>query len=587
MVPFGALVELFERCARESRVVQKRRLLQTFFANYKDDDFFPLMRLLLPQYDRERQTYGMRETAIARLYVEVLGIAERSEDGFRLLHWCRPVTAGAEGSAAGDFGSAVALSLKSRCPERGSLSLLDINDALDRLVAAQDRQGRADVLAKVLRATTNVEQKWFVRIVLKELHLGMNETTVLGFFHKDASELYNMTASLREVCTTLKDPTFALDHSTAMKLFHPVKPMLASRHPPDDVVQVLQGKPFIIETKFDGERIQVHKEGDRVEFYSRQANNVSHMYAQFMADVIRERVNITDCILDGELMVWDDLSGRFEDFGKIKGFVTALRGVDPDLVAAVNRGRQLCYVVFDVIFVKGQPVGELTLEQRTNILRRIVNPKPHVLEIVEQRLAKSSSDVLEALDAAILNRSEGVMLKGLDTPYVPGDRKGKWIKIKPEYLDDVGDSLDLVLIGGYFGKGRRGNNVSHFLVGVQSPGGEITPDGHKIYLSVARVGSGYSDLELGKLQNELREHWRYFGRDPPNWLRTAEGAKDIPDVWIDPKFSRVLQIKAAQIIPSDRHSAGVSLRFPRVERIREDKTAEEATSLKEILQLRE
>ncbi|KAH3765318.1 DNA ligase IV [Pelomyxa schiedti] len=129
-VPFSGVVELLERVYGEPSSTKKKRLVQLFFSHYRDDNFFPLMRILLPQLDRERATYGMKEKNIAKLYVELLGISPTSDDGVRLIHWRKP-TSNVE---AGDFGNAVFLSLKNRCEiTSGKMSLYDLNLYLDQL----------------------------------------------------------------------------------------------------------------------------------------------------------------------------------------------------------------------------------------------------------------------------------------------------------------------------------------------------------------------------------------------------------------------------------------------------------------------
>jgi hypothetical protein len=134
-----------------------------------------------------------------------------------------------------------------------------------------------------------------------------------------------------------------------------------------------------------------------------------------------------------------------------------------------NYGKQLCYIVFDVLFVNDRPVMDLTLDQRMKILERVIpSTRPKTLEIVEQRRAKNVQEVIEALDNAIEARQEGIMVKKVDSIYVPNERKEKWIKIKPEYMDGVGDDMDMIILGGYYGSGvRKGGTISHFLMGVK------------------------------------------------------------------------------------------------------------------------
>jgi len=139
-----------------------------------------------------------------------------------------------------------------------------------------------------------------------------------------------------------------------------------------------------------------------------------------------------------------------------------------------NYGKQLCYIAFDLLYVNGKPVMDLTLSQRVTLLKRCVpQPKTKQFELAEQSLARTVQEVVDALDNAIANRGEGIIVKNLNTIYVPNERKQKWIKLKPEYLDGVGDDLDLIILGGYYGTGigRRGGTISHFLMGIMK-----TPD---------------------------------------------------------------------------------------------------------------
>lgn len=123
--------------------------------------------------------------------------------------------------------------------------------------------------------------------------------------------------------------------------------------------------------------------------------------------------------------------------------------------------------MFDLLYVNDRSVMDLSLQQRRLLLQRVIKPSNKVLEIVEQKEAKTTGDIIESLDNAISSREEGVMIKNLNSTYVPNERKNKWLKLKPEYIDGIGDELDLLIIGGYYGTGigRRGGTVSHFMLG--------------------------------------------------------------------------------------------------------------------------
>ncbi|KAL6068764.1 DNA ligase, variant 2 [Balamuthia mandrillaris] len=539
----------------------------------------------------------MKESVLGKLYVQILGISPESEDARRLIEWRKPSASGAASNSSkqladgGDFGTAVQLSLSKRCPEKGSLSIADVNSCLDELNAATDRDAKVKVLKQILRSTTAVEQKWLVRIILKELKMGLSEKLILNYFHPDAVELFNVTSSLRKVCAELKDPTFRLSSKNA-SLFQPVKPMLASRRSPELVTKFMGGKPFSIETKFDGERVQLHKDGKNIKLYSRNSNDVTAIYGPTLIPHLLASVLVTRCIIDGELLVWDSLTGRFEDFGKLKSLAQYERekasgslSLQQDVDIGTHYGKRFCYMAFDLLYVNDKSVLELTLSQRMTLLKRCIKSQEKVVEVVQQTEAHSTEDVVNALDAAIMNREEGIMVKDMSSTYVPNERKDKWIKIKPEYIEGLGDDLDLIILGGYYGTGlgRRGGSISHFLLGVVA---ERDSAGRpSLFYSLAKVGSGYTDNELQVLQTTLQKYWKpYSQQSPPSCFLLQDG-KERPDVWVEPKHSRILQVKAAQLVVTEKYKAGYTLRFPRVVMIRSDKSWLDCMDLSGIITL--
>ena len=644
VLPFEALCRLLERLeATGVRAAGKRRLLQRFLDEFQaraaPGDAFPLVRLLLPGEDRERAQYGLRETGLARAYVAVLGLAPTAPDAQRLLHWREPLhtgptvptsslsTASTSASAAasataatGDFGAVLEQVLARRCPAHGSMSVADVNAALDRLHAAADRGEREGVLRGVLRRATAAEHRWLARLVLQDLRVRASVRTVLALLHPRAFALYSRTSDLRRVCaevarvrrgepSLLADPspsssatstssTSASSNSTTttssscesggITLFRPVMPMLASRRRLETLATLLGAHRYVLQTKLDGERLQVHRDGDRVQVFTRSGRDATALYGARVARAVRRCVAARQCILDGELVVWDARRGRFEEFGQLRALAASDMNTDTDDVG----DRRLCYAVFDVLLVDGRVLLEEPLAQRCAVLARIVTPAPHELEVVAHRAADTLAAVAAALDAAVLRREEGVMLKDADSAYVPAARTDAWLKLKPDYIDGLGDDLDLVVVGGFYGEGRRGGTVSHFLLGVPSTavaGGAVAAGAPPVFEALAKVGSGYSDAQLASLQMLLAPRWHAWpagaAAGPPCLVLAAGGER--PDVWIDPAASCVLQVKAAQVVASTRYRAGVTLRFPRVVRVRPDRSWRTCTTLDEVLCLRD
>jgi DNA ligase-4 len=637
-VRFDLVVRFCEQLGKTTKHDKRRELIARMFATWRGDKFV-LMRLLLPHLDKERQSYGMKESVLARMYVDLLTIAVTSDHARQLLQWKRP----SSGRASGDFAAIVEQALHSRLKPTSTLTVGDLNRSLDQLARAVDRADKKAVLNHLLLNSTAREQKWIVRIVLKELKLGVSEKTFLKAFHVDAEEYFNITSSLRKVCDTLIDPAIRLPRSSGIALFHPVKPMLASRSDIDAVPKLMRNGPFGIELKYDGERIQVHKDGNTIRLFTRRANEYTDKYITLIPKLLKHIVpSVRNCIIDGELMVWDTVSGAFEQFGHLKTFANydkSRRGFEDDDddrsgggnvntdEEALMVGKQYCYVAFDILYINDKPLCDLQLRVRRELLRKATTTTAHEFELTQMTEATTKEEIVEALDLAISNREEGIMVKDLASVYVPNDRGQRWIKIKPEYIQGVGDDFDLLILGGFYGSGKRSGVFSGFLVGASVPdpeqehalaaarasaaaaaatsaaaaaaNDEFAPDAAdlapivppssahpKMFYSVAKVATGYSIQRLKGLNRVLEAHWHAWDpKNPPKHLTLGVSGAEVPDRWIDPKYSKVLQIKAAQVAQTTKYGSGFTLRFPRVTKIRYDKHWYDCMTLSEFQQV--
>jgi DNA ligase-4 len=629
-VQFDTVVLFCEQLSKTTKHDKRRELITRMFATWRGDKFL-LMRLLLPHLDKERQSYGMKESVLARMYVDLLTIAVTSEHARQLLQWKRP----SSGHASGDFAGVVEQALHSRLRSSSTLTVGDLNRALDDLARAVDRADKKAVLNRLLLNSTAREQKWIVRIILKELKLGVSEKTFLKAFHVDAEEYFNITSSLRRVCDTLIDPAIRLPRTAGISLFHPVKPMLASRCDIESVPKLMRSGAFGIELKYDGERIQVHKDGNTVRLFTRRANEYTDKYVTLIPKLLKHIApSVRNCIIDGELMVWDTVQGAFEQFGHLKTFANydkSRRGFEDDDddrsgggnvntdEEALMVGKQYCYVAFDILFINDQSLCDLQLSARRALLRKATTTTAHEFELTQMTEATTKEEIIEALDGAISNREEGIMVKDLASTYVPNERGQKWIKIKPEYVQGVGDDFDLLILGGFYGTGKRSGGMSGFLVGASVPdadqehalaaarsaaaavaaanadgglGAELAPivppsSAHpKMFYSVAKVATGYSIERLKALNRMLEQHWQVWDpKNPPKHLALGLQGAELPDRWIEPKYSKVLQIKAAQIAQTTKYGSGFTLRFPRVTKIRYDKHWYDCMTLPEFLQV--
>lgn len=594
-VPFHDFAVFCERVCKTAGKEKKKDVFRKFLQHWKTahskmhgktkttDSFFPCMRFMLPHFDRDRLSYGMKEVVLAKYYIDALNIAKGSEDAKRLLNYKAPTAK----QDAGDFASVAYMVLKHRCPEKGSLTIEDINSSLDEIARANIDKRRdlsKKEIQRVIRNTSAIEQKWFIRIVLKEMKLGLNENSVFPVFHPEAKELYNVCNSLSKVCLDLHDLNTKLNETEIM-LGTPFRPMLGQRAAIDDVEKLMQHKEFIIETKIDGERMQLHKNGDEYRYFSRGSIEYTQSFGAtkyrgtltpFIANCFK--TDIKSCVLDGEMVGFDPRSNDY-----------VLKGSNIDIKAENFGPFQPCFVVFDILMVNDERLANVPLKERIERAEHVFDVCSGRLHHVERKLGQTKEDVVSAINKAIDQREEGIVVKDPLSTYKPSKRNGSgWLKLKPEYVDSLSDDLDLIILGGNYGSGaRHGGLISHFLLGVAAtpanPGDQPTS-----FLTFGKVGSGYSDKELKSLLGKLHKHWRKFDSvNPPKCIQFSSGSKDKPEVWIEPKNSVIVQIKAAEISNSDKYKCGCTMRFPRLEKFRDDKMWYDCMTYDELVELKQ
>ncbi|XP_077775144.1 DNA ligase 4 isoform X2 [Podarcis muralis] len=590
-VPFEDLCSTLERIQKCKSRPEKTKNFKEFLdswrkyhdalhKNEKDvaDSFYPAMRLILPQLERERMAYGIKETMLAKLYIELLNLPKDGKDALKLLNYRTPT--GSRGDA-GDFAMIAYFVLKQRCPRKGQLTIKQVNDILDSISnnnAAKRRDLVKKSLLQLITQSSALEQKWLIRMIIKDLKLGVSQQTLLSIFHPEASKLHNVTTDLEKVCRQLHNPSVFLS-DVSITLFSAFKPMLAAIADVQQIEKQMNNQSFYIETKLDGERMQMHKDADVYKYFSRNGYDYTQQFGAsplegsltpFIHNIFNK--NIQNCILDGEMMAYNPTTQNFVQKGS--KFDIKKMSDDSEL--------QTCFCVFDVLMVNNQKLGHEMLSKRYEKLNEIFTPIEGRLQFVPKNQANTRKEVIDSLNEAIDNREEGIVVKDPMSIYKPDERGEGWFKIKPEYVSGLMDELDLLIVGGYWGKGLRGGMMSHFLCAVA----ETPPPGEKpsVFHSICRVGSGYTMKELYDLGLKLAKYWKpYRKRDPPfNILCGTEK----PEVYIEPCNSVIVQIKAAEIVSSDMYKTDYTLRFPRIERIREDKEWHDCMTLDILEQLR-
>ncbi|XP_061991495.1 DNA ligase 4 [Rosa rugosa] len=592
---FSVLCSLFNWMQRSKTSALKRSKFRKFLDNFcKAGDYFSAIRLILPNLDRERGSYGLKESVLATCLIDALGMSRDSDDALRLINWRK---GGAKtGANAGNFALVAAEVLQRRQGLRsGGLTIKELNDLLDRLASGENRAEKTSILSTLVQKTNAQEMKWIVMIILKDLKLGISEKSIFHEFHPDAEDLFNVTCDLKLVCEKLRDRSQRHKRQD-IEVGKAVRPQLAMRvGDATGAWKKFHGKEVVVECKFDGDRIQIHKNGTEVHYFSR--NFLDHSeYGHAMSDIIIQNVQADRCILDGEMLVWDTSLKRFAEFGSNQEIAKAARdGLDSD--------KQLCYVAFDILYVGDTSVIHESLKERHELLQKVVKPLTGRLEILVPNgglnthrssgepcwslIVHTLDDVERFFKETIENRDEGIVLKDLGSKWEPSDRSGKWLKLKPDYIR-AGSDLDVLIIGGYYGSGRRGGEVAQFLVGLaERPVANTYP---RRFVSFCRVGTGLSDEELDAVATKLKPYLRkydYPKKAPPSFYEVTNHSKERPDVWVEsPEKSIILSITSdIRTIRSEVFAAPYSLRFPRIDRIRYDKPWHECLDVQSFIEL--
>jgi DNA ligase-4 len=198
------------------------------------------------------------------------------------------------------------------------MTVNDINDFLDKLSKSKDTEEKVNHLSYLIRKASVLEQKWIISIILKDLKIGIGHETIFKQLDQRALDVYNATSSLLEVCCFLRDPKNSKYSNTFYQVFYPIKPMLSGRMTLHEIMTNFNNVPVLIETKYDGERIQCHITNKELKFFTRNGVDYTYLYGPKLSETIIKCVNAKSCILDGEIVVWDKTTGAFAAFGDNK-----------------------------------------------------------------------------------------------------------------------------------------------------------------------------------------------------------------------------------------------------------------------------
>lgn len=584
---FNVLVRLLEELENSSGTgsVEKRKILvDMFISHWREkvgNDIYPAFQLLLPHIDSEiRQLYNVKEKSLGKILVQALNLGPKSPEALSLLNYRAAPTKG-----SGVFAD-LAFHIIDERDTRATASETSIGDLtklLGQMVGAKLPE-QVTVMRELLQKLSAREMKWVLRIILRNLHINVSEKTFFRCWHPDAQLLFNVTNNLKEVCHELWDRQIRLEAKDQvvrpLSCFRPQR-ALFKKNVIGNFAEIVDQMPgfFYIEEKMDGERMQLHyvDHGAKIRYFSRRGKDYTSYYgnsvedtkgtlSKHLKDIISSRVST--CVLDGEMVAWDDYNKEVCPFNKIKQAATG-----------TNSKWRPMLLVFDILHLNGKDLAAYSLEQRKKALEAVI-PKENracgqgYLEILPYIVGKDASIISKEFNRAIAATSEGLIVKNPNLVYKVDGISNSWIKVKPEFMAGYqGENFDLIIVGGYYGSGRRSKLLSSYLCAVRDD---------EDYLTLCRVGSGFCSAIYEKIAHETEGKW--FSDRQPTWLKMS---LEVPDCFIHPQDSVVIEVKASQVIPSDRYYVGHSLRFPRFVSIREDKGPNECLTYEDFIEFQQ
>ncbi len=462
----------------------------------------------------------------------------------------------------------------------------DVYSALEKICKASGEgsmETKVQILSGLLASARPKEAKYILRIVTGKMRLGVADMTILDALAivfgggKEARSVferaYNLSSDIGYVAMVAAQEGLEGIKKFKITVGKPIRPMLAERlSSPEEILQKLGGK-CLAEYKYDGERMQIHKKGDEAMIFSRRLENITWQYPD-VVELVKEHVKAGEAILECECVAVDPETGEMLPFQELMH-----RKRKHEIHKAIEQYPVNLYF-FDVLYADGKDLTMEPIEDRRKVLESIVQESDRV------RLSKSiftddPKELEKFFHEAIESGCEGLVVKavGKEAIYRAGARGWLWIKLKRSYKSEMMDTVDLVVVGAFHGRGRRSGTYGALLMAAYN-------EQKDVFQSVCKVGSGFTDEDLQKLPEMLEQH-----KIPHKHARVETGME--ADVWFEPKL--VLEVIGDEITISPIHRAGwglikegfgLAIRFPRFTgRYRFDKAPEDATTVNEIIEM--
>lgn len=466
------------------------------------------------------------------------------------------------------------------------LTVQKVYETLDKMAKASG-SGTVDLktalLAGLLAAATPKEAKYIMRVATGNLRLGIADMTVLDALAiaygggKEARELveraYSISSDLGRVARVVAEKGIEGIKKFEVAVGEPIRPMLAERlSSPEEILEKLGGK-CVAEYKYDGERIQAHKRGGDVALFSRRLENISDQYPDVVG-FVRANIKAGEAVVEGECVAMD------LDTGEMRPFQELMHRRRKYEIEKTMEDYPVSWFMFDALYIDGKDLTLKPYPIRRKALEKAVTESDRV-RLTRALFTSNPKDLEKFFLEAIEDGCEGLVCKSVadDSVYQAGARGWLWIKYKRDYKSEMTDTVDLVVVGAFHGRGKRAGAYGALLMATYNAGADV-------FETVTKCGTGFTDLDLARFPRMLEKHM--ISHRHPRVSSTLEA-----DVWFEPVV--VLEILGAEITLSPIHTSatdsirkgsGLAIRFPRFTgNYRLDKAAEDATKSAEIVEM--
>jgi DNA ligase-1 len=457
-----------------------------------------------------------------------------------------------------------------------------IFDKISKITGKGSQEIKLRLFTSLFNDATPKECKYIIRFALGTLRLGIADITIMDALaiaytsdkknRKILENAYNVSSDLGRVSKILAQDGIRAVTAIKIELFIPIRPMLAERvRTTEEALEKVAGRGAV-EFKLDGERVQIHGKDKKVQIFSRSLENISHYYP----DVAEASKTISwrNFIIEAEVVAVNKYTEEYLPFQEL---MHRRRKYD---IAKNMEEYPVSINVFDILWASSKDKTNLAYEDRRNLLKEIITKSvDRKITLIPQKIVTNTEDLEKFMAKSIEHGCEGLVVKQISSAYRAGARGFAWIKIKREYKSELVDSLDLVVVGGAYGKGRRVGKYGALLLAIYDKK-------ENVFKSVCKVGSGFTDEVLEELFTELGKH--VIPKRHPHVYSKLE-----MDTWFTPTV--VIEIIASEITLSPEYDAGMnsirngfglSLRFPKfTKKMRLDKSPQDITDESELIQM--